>query len=230
MADRFDIMEAWYLFLGHYHQGQGCELYARLSKLTSYFDPRPGLAIGTLSEEGRRIYIDLMVDEDERLDIPRVDDYGYGGAWFYFHIGPYSNKPCVYIRAKYMECAIEAFIDWCDENEQMGAFVGVTEADILAEINDPRSGINDPLLRRGAELSMKAGDWDDPVLMEAREAAEADLHMVGHTTLQNWDYENDGMPGLAHDVSYGEVSPHDELLECLNIAATRDRDELWEDE
>lgn len=58
--DRFDILEAWYLYLSHTHDGQGSEAYARLSKMSTYFSPRPSLSVHTLSENGRLIYDQLV--------------------------------------------------------------------------------------------------------------------------------------------------------------------------
>lgn len=60
MWDRFDIAEAWYLYLSHFHDGQWSEKYERLSQLTSWFKPGPMLKLGSLSQNGRRIYDDLV--------------------------------------------------------------------------------------------------------------------------------------------------------------------------
>ena len=54
--DRFDIVEAYYLALAHCHSGQWSREYARLSKLSRYFRPRPSLSVETLSENAREIY------------------------------------------------------------------------------------------------------------------------------------------------------------------------------
>lgn len=58
--DRIDICEAWYLFLCDYHEGQGSERYARLSRLCRFFTPRAFLASADdLTENGRAIYDSL---------------------------------------------------------------------------------------------------------------------------------------------------------------------------
>ena len=61
--DRFDILEAHYLFLSLWHEGQFSEKYQRLSHLTSYFTPRPSLRLSTLTPNGRAIYSALVRGE-----------------------------------------------------------------------------------------------------------------------------------------------------------------------
>lgn len=58
--DRYDVCEAWYLFLCDYHEGQGSRFYARLSKMSTYFSPSPMLSYETLNENGRVIYDNLV--------------------------------------------------------------------------------------------------------------------------------------------------------------------------
>lgn len=60
--DRFDIVEAHYVFLSHYHEGGGSESYRRLSTMETRlrFRPRPDLSLDTLSENGRAIYARLV--------------------------------------------------------------------------------------------------------------------------------------------------------------------------
>lgn len=64
--DRFDIAEAYYLFLAHYHEGQASEKYRRLSRMTNYFKPSPLLSVEKLSENGREIYEALVEREEAR--------------------------------------------------------------------------------------------------------------------------------------------------------------------
>lgn len=59
--DRFDVCEAWYLFLSQYHGGQGSRFYSRLSAMGSYFTARPSLHETTLSENAVEIYNDLVL-------------------------------------------------------------------------------------------------------------------------------------------------------------------------
>jgi len=57
--DRFDVCEAYYLWLSHNHAGQWSDEYARLCKLSSYFTPRPSLSYDTLSDNAQHIYDNL---------------------------------------------------------------------------------------------------------------------------------------------------------------------------
>ena len=58
--DRFDVCEAWFLFLCHTHGGQGTPEYARLCRLLEYFTPGPMLTAETLGDNARAIYDDLV--------------------------------------------------------------------------------------------------------------------------------------------------------------------------
>lgn len=49
--NRFDICEAWYLALSHYHGGQCSPEYLRLCKLLGYFKPAPTLSIESLKRD-----------------------------------------------------------------------------------------------------------------------------------------------------------------------------------
>ena len=62
--DRFDIVEAYYVFFSLWHTGQYSTKYIRLSKIMSYFKPRPKLSYYTLTENGRAIYNNLVIRED----------------------------------------------------------------------------------------------------------------------------------------------------------------------
>jgi len=62
--NRFDIVEAYYLFYTHYHEGQWSEKYARLSKIGTYFRPAMGLSYESMDENGREIY-DSLVEREE---------------------------------------------------------------------------------------------------------------------------------------------------------------------
>jgi hypothetical protein len=59
--DRFDIVEAHYLFLTHYHEGQCSDSYRRLCKILTYFKPAPSGV--TLTENGQEIYNNLVLQE-----------------------------------------------------------------------------------------------------------------------------------------------------------------------
>lgn len=59
--DRFDIVEAYFVYFMEYHEGQFSEKYARLSKMYSYFKPAVNLSDrSNLSENGQYIYDNLV--------------------------------------------------------------------------------------------------------------------------------------------------------------------------
>jgi hypothetical protein len=62
--DRFDVVQAYYLFFCHYHEGQASDKYRRLSRMTRYFKPSPLLSVETLTENGRDIYEALVQKEE----------------------------------------------------------------------------------------------------------------------------------------------------------------------
>ena len=58
--DRFDIVEAYYVFFCDWHGGQSSDFYRRLSNMYSYFKPRMDLnGRESLSENGQEIYDNL---------------------------------------------------------------------------------------------------------------------------------------------------------------------------
>jgi hypothetical protein len=59
--DRFDIVEAYYLYLAHNHTGQGSPEYRRLCRIETKlcFRPAPGLSPRSLTTNGKQIYSDL---------------------------------------------------------------------------------------------------------------------------------------------------------------------------
>ena len=56
--NRFDIVEAHYLFLTQYHEGQWSKKYSRLSKITKYF--KPAYSGINLTDNGLEIYNNLV--------------------------------------------------------------------------------------------------------------------------------------------------------------------------
>lgn len=66
--NRFDICEAWYLYLCFTYEGQWSKKYQRLSKLTGYFKPSPFLSVDELTENGREIFNQLMSPYEEETN------------------------------------------------------------------------------------------------------------------------------------------------------------------
>lgn len=58
--NRFDIVEAHYLFCRDYHVGMD-DLYTRLCRIREYFKPDPRLDYDHLTENGQTIYDTLVV-------------------------------------------------------------------------------------------------------------------------------------------------------------------------
>ena len=62
--NRFDIVEAYYVYFVNYHSGQNSVEYKRLSKMLAYFTPRKSLrdnpCIDQLEDIGKQIYSDLL--------------------------------------------------------------------------------------------------------------------------------------------------------------------------
>jgi hypothetical protein len=58
--NRFDIVLGHYVFCALHHEGQGSELYARLSRITDYFHP------GKLFSETRFLDVTVRGFEDAR--------------------------------------------------------------------------------------------------------------------------------------------------------------------
>lgn len=54
--NRFDIVEAYYVYFSEWHEGQWSDGYRRLCRMRRYFSPRPSLSIDTLSANARAIY------------------------------------------------------------------------------------------------------------------------------------------------------------------------------
>ena len=57
---RYDICEAYYLYLSEYHSGQWSKDYKRLSKMNKYFKPSINLCYENLTDLGRAVYDNLV--------------------------------------------------------------------------------------------------------------------------------------------------------------------------
>lgn len=61
--DRFDIVEAYYVFFVNYHEGQWSEKYRRQCKMHSYFKPGLSVQNGELEGNSLEIYENLVLKE-----------------------------------------------------------------------------------------------------------------------------------------------------------------------
>ena len=76
--DKFDIVEAYYLYFCHYHEGQGSLKYQRLSKMGNYFKPRPSLKdFWDLSDNSQEIYLALEAKRFKRREVKPI----YPESW-----------------------------------------------------------------------------------------------------------------------------------------------------
>lgn len=62
--NRFDIVEAHYMYYTNYHGGMHTTEYARLSKILTYFTPSPLLRTEDDLEENSRMIYDSLVQEN----------------------------------------------------------------------------------------------------------------------------------------------------------------------
>lgn len=109
-----------------------------------------------------------MVDEDtgELKGYVRTQLFK---LWF----GAYGTTH-VYVWADHLEDALEEAIDWLDDTGQCGVFTFLDEDDFRAAAEE--QGYHP----RDIDDMVADGSWPDDVI----EAAEADLMVVGHTTLK----------------------------------------------
>lgn len=59
--DRFDIIEAYYVFFVQYHEGQWSRKYRRLCKMGTYFKPGLSVQNGDLEGNALEIYENLVL-------------------------------------------------------------------------------------------------------------------------------------------------------------------------
>lgn len=94
---------------------------------------------------------------------------------WYFEFGPYTGTH-VYVWADGEEAAFEIAVEWLDD-EAPGFLVNLTEKDLREAAED-----------EGIEWQPSWPDFDDRKFQKVVEAAEADLTMIGHTTLKHGQY------------------------------------------
>ena len=57
---RQDIAEAYYVYLYMWHRGESSPEHKRLTRLQTWFKPRHGLRVRTLSEPAQEVYDNLV--------------------------------------------------------------------------------------------------------------------------------------------------------------------------
>ena len=60
MFERFEFLLAYYAFCSDWHNGQRCELYVKLSRISRYLTPGPLFkGFESLNEYGQEVYHEL---------------------------------------------------------------------------------------------------------------------------------------------------------------------------
>lgn len=60
--NRYDIISAWYWYLGYTHEGQGSKKYERLSKIMTYYSPGRCSA-GPDTDNAEAIFLNLCAGD-----------------------------------------------------------------------------------------------------------------------------------------------------------------------
>jgi hypothetical protein len=163
ILDRFDVCEAWYLCLSNSHEGKGDPKYARLSRLSHHFSPRPSLCgPKDLTTNGLEIYLRL-----QGVELPFLEAGMEGNEIYEMWAGAYADTR-VLIRADSFESAEEALLEWLDDNAP-GCLTTIDYDEAAQELGYKNLA--------DAEEQDKAD--------EVIEHAEIDMTVVGHTTLKN---------------------------------------------
>ena len=215
MFNRFDILEAWSLFLDRFSSTYD----ARRKALRRRFEARPNLTFNGLSENAKHIFLDLLREEmPEKMTTPIV---GTGwSCWYHMWVNCGTMQDTsVYVNADSFDDAWDELVDWCDEHCP-GAFSGVGEEQIKDAAMllgfDPNTVWADCL----------AGQYDDTNVQRVVEQAESGMTMIGHTTLNSWDYTQ-GNPGI-ESACWGGRSVWDaaeEMLIDLRVEEDEEEDE-----
>ena len=123
----------------------------------------------------------------------------------------------VYVWADDFETAFEEVVEWADDNAP-GFLVDVTEADLKEAAEDLK-----------VEWQPHWPDWDDQKFQKVLDHAEADLTVIGHTSLKHgryipsWEWGGDEIrSGAEYDV-LTERLEDEWLLEDLNQMLREER-------
>ena len=135
--------------------------------------------------------------------------YVQEGPLFELWFGAYGSTN-VFVWADGFESAFETAVEWLDDEEYCGVFVTVDEDDLREAAEE--EGLDAAAVLR----DMKAGDWNEDV-EKMTQRAEADLTMIGHTSLPNCEKAVGGGPLYIPSWEWGgrEVSAKLELDKVL---------------
>ena len=125
--------------------------------------------------------------DDKEIPIANPEDCDDDRALYQFQFGPYTGTE-VYVWADGDEDAFEIAIEWVDDNAP-GLLVTVDEDDLKEAAEDLGIEWDEAWSNGGAagrkEFGTTWNPYDDPEFVKIVEHAEADLTLIGHTTLKH---------------------------------------------
>lgn len=125
-------------------------------------------------------------NSDEPIPIANPGDLASSKTLWLFTFGAY-GETSLWVWSDEQESAFEIAVEWLDDHAP-GHLVSLTEDDLKAAASD-----------LGIEWDESWPDYDDAAFQEVVESAEADLTMIGHTTLTHGQYV------ASHEWTMGEV-------------------------
>lgn len=109
------------------------------------------------------------------VDPETMEPSSYRGGLYRLWFGAYGTT-ILYVWQDSFESAFEEAVEWLDDNAP-GHLIELTEDDLKAAAED-----------EGIEWQSHWPDWEDSDFTRVAESAEADLTLIGHTTLQHGSY------------------------------------------
>lgn len=173
-----------------------------------------------------RVAAKRQVAYDKEVPIANPEDCDHGERYsrmslYQFQFGAYADTK-VYVWADSFESAEEIAIEWADDNAR-GVFITLTEDDLKETAED--LGIEwDEAWSDGGAVGRKefGGTWtpfDDRNYEKIMEHAEADLIVIGWTTLKS------GTHVISHEVHAHEVTDTDEIEEVAERSQEDEEDD-----
>jgi hypothetical protein len=137
-------------------------------------------------------------------NIPIVNpgDAEWKDTLFELQFGAYGSTR-LYVWADHLEDAFEEAVEWLDENAP-GHLINLTTADLKEAAKD-----------EGITWQSHWPDWGDPDFEKVIERAEADLTLIGHTTLKHGQYVA-SWEWTGHEVDHAKTEKVREASLALN--------------
>lgn len=139
------------------------------------------------------------------LKIANACEHSFQQNLYRMFVNPSITSPIyVYVWASSFEDAFEELVEWADDHAP-GSLVNLTEKDLKESANE-----------LGIQWDPEWPDWDDRDFAKVVEQAEADLTMIGHTTLKHGQYiasDEWGGDDVVDDQEYATVKRRS-IMEC----------------